>query len=285
MRLAIASLIFWFFLFYNVERLSRIINITDIAYIFVPLVIILIVLLRQSRQLSLGLLLGGPVTVFVILKTLFKSGVWTDTLLLTITEISFLIVSIILARWVALGIGEFEDAIAHITIGQAQVSIPSFATGQAEMYRELKRARHHQRPLALVAVSVDKQSIDVAVDRMVRDTQLVMMRQYVLSDVGRKLCDMLDDYNIIAHNNDRFFILLPEMPAAHLEGLTQRLYDVVVEEMGVRLQIGAAAFPGDAMTFDALVKKATKDMKYPDADNQLRHSLPSSTLVSDHQGM
>jgi hypothetical protein len=165
-----------------------------------------------------------------------------------------------MARLVSDGLDEFVKAVGHISIGQVGKSLESFSTGQVDMYRELRRARHYQRPLSVLAVSVEEGSIQIAVDRMVQETQQAMVRQYVLSSVAGTLGDVLEDYNIIAQDNNRFLILMPEVSREQLDDLVGGLRQLMSEQVGVALQIGTASFPDDAMTFDSLTEKAVKDM-------------------------
>jgi GGDEF domain-containing protein len=260
MRFLVAALIVWLFLFYNIERLSKPIDLTDVAYTFVPLIAALLILVPRLRKLPLGVVLVIPIPVFLVLKAWWKSRLWGASLPLTVTEVCVIVVTIILARWVSSGVSEFERAITHITIGQVPMLSESFSTGQAEMYQEVRRARHHQRPLALLAIEVEEESIQVALDRMVRETQQAMMKRYVMSDVARMLCDKLEDYDIIAQKNDHFIVLLPEVTSNQLTDLADQLRQAVSEETGVKLQVGTASFPNDAATFESLVKKAISGM-------------------------
>jgi len=260
MRFLVAMLIIWLFLFYNIERLSKPIDITDVAYTFVPLVAALTICVPRLRQVPLWVHLVIPALVFLVLKAWLKSRVWGTALPLTVMEICVIAVTIILARWVSNGMGEFESAIAHITIGQVDTLSEPFSTGQAEMYREIRRARHHQRPLALMAVGVDEKLMRVALDRMVQEVQQAMMKRYLLSDIARTLCHKLEDYNVIARTNDHFIVLLPEVTSEQLPDLIGRLRQAVSEQVGVIPQIGTASFPKDAVTFDGLVEQAVGEM-------------------------
>jgi len=253
-------LVIWLFLFYNIERLSKPVDITGVAYTFVPIVAALTVAIPRLRQAPLWVLLGVPVPIFLALKAWTGSRVWGLAMPLTVTEICVIAITIILARWVSNGVGEFESAIAHITIGPVDTLVEPFSTGQAEMYREVRRARHHQRPLGLLAVGVEEKSIRVALDRMVQEVQQAMMKRYVLSDVARTLCHTLEDYNVIAQTNDHFLILLPEVTSEQLGDLVGQLRQATSERVGVTLQIGTASFPRDAVTFESLVEKATGEM-------------------------
>jgi GGDEF domain-containing protein len=260
MRFLVAVLIIWLFLFYNIERLSEPVDIAGVAYTFVPLTALVTLLVPRLRKVPVWALLGVPIPVFLLLKAWGGYRVWGTAMPLTVTEICVIAVTTILARWASNGVSEFESAIAHITIGQVDTLPEPFSKGQAEMYREMRRARHHQRPLALMAVGVEEESIQVALDRMVQEVQQAMMKQYVLSDVARTLCDELEDYNTIAQKSDHFLILLPEVTSEQLGDLASRLHKIVSERVGVISQVGTASFPEDALTFESLVEKAVEEM-------------------------
>jgi hypothetical protein len=61
MRFLVAVLIVWLFLFYNIERLSDPINLSSVAYTFVPLMAVLTILVPRLRKVPLGVLLVVPI--------------------------------------------------------------------------------------------------------------------------------------------------------------------------------------------------------------------------------
>ena len=131
----------------------------------------------------------------------------------------------------------------------------------------------------LMAVGVEENSIQVALDRMVQEVQRAMMKRYVLSDVARTLCHRLEDYNVVAQTNDHFLILLPEVASEQLTDLVGRLRQVVSEQVGVTLQVGTASFPDDAVTFESLVDKAVEEM---DGKKKPESSLRPQRLATEH---
>jgi len=280
MRFLVAVLIMWLFLFYNVERLSEPINITRVAYTFVPFMAVLTILAHRLRKVPLWVLLVVPIPIVLVLRAWLGYGIWGTAIPLTVTEICVIVLTTILARRVSNGLSEFESAIVRITIGQVGKLPEPFSMGQGEMYREVRRARHHQRPLALMAIGIEEESIQIALDRMVQEAQQAMMKQYVLSDVARTLCDELEDYNIIAQRNDHFLALLPEAAPEQLTDLANRLRKAVSEQVGVTLQVGIASFPEDAVTFESLVEKAVEEM---DAESEPVASLWRRPLTTQHQ--
>jgi GGDEF domain-containing protein len=260
MRFLTAVLIAWLVFFYNIERVSEPINLTSTAYIFVSMVVVASLTLPWLRRLPLWALSVITILLFVLLKNWSESRVFGSALPVTVTEICAIIISLVLTRWVSTEISEFERTITHFTFRHVGKSPESFSEGQNEIYREVRRARNHQRPLMLLVVHIEEESIKVAVDRMVQEVQQAMMKQYVLSGISKVLCDELEDYNIIAQTNNHFMILLPEITPENLPSLTDRLRQVVSERMGVTLRIGAAALPEDAVTFEGLTEKAIRAM-------------------------
>jgi len=275
LRILIAILIAWLFFFYNIERLSKPIDITDIAYTFVPMMVIITVLAPSLRRIPLWTNVIAPVPLFLVIKVFTKHGVWGPSLSLTVTEGCVIVLTTLLARWMSDAINEFESAIAHITLGQPDKSPEPFSVEQGEIYRQVRRARDHQRPLALMAIKVEEKSIKVAMDRMVQQAQQAMMKQYVISSVSKTLCDELEDYNIIAKQNNHFLILLPEVTPEKMPGLTKRLCKAISEQVGVTLQVGTASLPENALTFDGLVEKAIEEM-----DAEPEPSLQSQRMTA-----
>jgi len=277
MRFLVTMLIIWLLFFFSIERLGEPINISRVAYPFAPMMAVLTILVSRLRKVPLWALLGVPIPVLLVLKAWAGYRVWGTALPLTVTEISVIAVTTILARQVSNGVSEFESAIAHITIGQVGKLPEPFSTGQGEMYREVRRARHHQRPLTLMAIGIEKESIQVALDRLVQEVQQAMMKQYVVSGVAKTLCNELEDYNTIARRNEHFLVLLPEVTSEQLSGLIERLRKTVSEQVGVILQIGTASFPEDAVTFESLVERAIREM---DAEPESR-GLPVMSTIDD----
>jgi GGDEF domain-containing protein len=180
---------------------------------------------------------------------------------LTIMELSALAVTTMLAHWVAGSVAEFEVAVAHIMVGRRERLPETPEPGAGALYREVRRARNHGRPLALMAVAVDEASIRAGLDRMARQALQALMKQYALAGVSKLLCDRLEDCDVVVQQQDAFLAALPETTPADLPRLVERLRQRVADEVGVELKIGVAFLPEDSFTLDGLVQKATREMK------------------------
>ncbi len=261
LRIYVVTLIIWLLLFFSVERITAPINISHVGYIFTPLLGVLIILLPGMRKAPLWAVLALPVPIFLILKAWVGYEVFGASLPLTVTEVVSLWATIYLARHISNRLRDFEDAVSNITIGEDVDQPEAFETGQAEMYREVRRARHHHRPLSMIAIGIDEDMNTVALDRMVQEAQQAMIKQYLRSGVARLITNELPDYDIITQEDDHFLVLLPESSEEEAEKIGEWLREITARQIGVSIQTGSASFPTDAVTFESLVDRAKREMR------------------------
>jgi GGDEF domain-containing protein len=260
MRFLVATLVFWFLSLTILGGLGQPVAITDLTYALLLAIAVVIILVPGLTKIPLWALIATPILAHLAFMVWLKPSVLTTSPTVIVTEICALISTIILARSVSMGVSEFESTVAHITLGGTDNLPESLTREQDEIYREVRRARNHQRPLTLMAIRVDDQSIKTALDRMVQETQQSMMKHYALSGVFKALCGELEDYNIIAKYGDHFLVLMPEATPDKLPHLIQWLRRTVFQQVGVTLQIGTASLPEDALTYESLVEKAVQEM-------------------------
>lgn len=135
------------FVLYNIERLIAPINIASFVYVLAGAITALLLLSVQLCQLALPWLFVGILPIYFGLKWLFGIENGGDNLALTITELSALTLTTILARMVSLQVEEWRKVITSLTIGDLHDEHQPFETGQAQIYREIHRARHHRQRL------------------------------------------------------------------------------------------------------------------------------------------
>jgi GGDEF domain-containing protein len=260
-RFRVIILACWLVVFCNLERLLEPLTVSGFTYALALAMVMIALIVPRLVRIPLWAILVAPVPVLL----LFKAGMGEFAKSLSIPhaflEVCILALTTFLAYWVSIAISEFESSVAHISVGRNDKLPESDAVGQGLIYREVRRARNHQRPLTLMTVGVDEKSIKVALDRMVQETQMAMMKQYALSDVSKTLCKTFEDSDIIVKSNDHFLIVLPETRPENVPGLIERLRQQVSEEVGVNLKIGTASLPVDAFTLEGLIDKATDEMQ------------------------
>lgn len=261
LRFLTVTIVLWFFLLYNIERLSQPINISSTAYIFVAVVAALTILAPSLHRAPLWLILSGPIALFLALKAWLGYHLWGSAIPLTVTETSFIALTILLARQVNHVLGEFEQGVAHITIEIVGKLTEPFATGQGEMYREVRRARTHGRPLSLMIVGIEEKTLQNALPRMVAEAQDAMKEHLALSGIARVMDEELKDYHIIAKQNNHFVVLLPEAEQKDLATLESQLREAVSERMDITVKIGTSSLSDEIVTFERLVEEAAAAME------------------------
>lgn len=262
LRFWIIILIIWLIFFFNVERINSPVNIRSYTYIFVAVVVALILALPKLQKLPFLMWLTVPIPVFLGLKALMEKGHWYENLLvgyalpLTVTQVSAIILTSLLARQIIYSLHEFEEVIAKITFGHVGKLPKPFSDGQRTMYKEVKRARRYHRPLAVIAFKISESDFQVILPKMVQEVQQAMMREFVMAGIARILDANMHDFDTIAVRDNHFILVLPEIPAEEAAHIAQKLEDAIADQMQIKLQVGTATFPKEAMTFESLVDLA-----------------------------
>jgi GGDEF domain-containing protein len=220
------------------------------------------------------------IVTIVPIIAIFLIELWTGHLssdlgiYLTILEVFIVVISTVLASWVSGALSEFESSVAQISLGKSQDEASRLGLGS--IYREVRRARNHHRPLALISIGVEK-SYDLAVDKMVQEIQLSMVKQYKLQGLSKMLCEQLEDCAVIVRDSDRFLAVLPETMPEELPFVLERLRQKAFEQVNLDLKVGVASLPHDGYTFEGLVDKATEAME--------NSNVPQSYVVLDQQSV
>jgi hypothetical protein len=263
----------WLVVFYLLDRLLDPISFSDASILLVFGMAIVTLVMRRKPFVSFWGLAIPPVIALIVIKLWNGELALEYGLPLTIVEVCTIMLTTILASWVSTALREFEDTVAQITLGPQENSSELTLSGLGSVYREVRRARNHQRPLALVSIGIEKNSIELAVDRIVQEIQLSMMKQYKLHGISKMLCRQLEDCAVIARENDRFLAVLPETMPEEIPVVLERLRHKAYDQFGIVLKIGAATLPDDSYTFEGLVDRATQLME---KDNE-----PQSFVVLD----
>lgn len=269
LRFWIIALIIWLIFFFNVTRLNSPISLRAYTYIFVAVAVAGTLILPRLQKVPFLVFLLTLIPIFLWFKAALETGDWLRNLLVgyalpvTATQISAIIFSGLLARQISIGLQEFEDVIARITFDYIGKLPRPFSDGQGSMYREVKRARRYNRPVAVIALKVNKEEIQVALPQMVKEVQQAMMREYVLAGIARILNESIHDFDTIALRDNNFILVLPEISSEEAIRIAHQVEENVKAKMKVRLQVGTAAFPDEAMTFESLVELALKHTDEP----------------------
>lgn len=250
----------WLFVFYNIERLHEPINLASFVYALVPVCCLPIILVRQFHRMPPTYPLAAVLPAALVMKGFLGYQIAGQQLPLTVTELGALAVTILLSHRIGRGLEEFYQAVA--TTAQTRMddrSMP-FELGQAEMYREVRRARQFHRPLTMLTITANEDSMQASLDRFIREVQQMTVRQYVTSKLASLLSSQMKDCDIITYRDDHFVAVLPETEREGAMRVVEQLRSAAQSELGLQLKIGTCTFPEEEVTFVNLLSNAESQL-------------------------
>lgn len=257
LRIKVIVLFCWFMLLYYEGRYVFFLEKSIITDLFTVLLVVVILLNPRLTRIPLWLQLLVPALIFLVVKVMTLELKNELEIGLTAFEIFAVMITTLLLSWMNSSITDYEDLLAKVIIGKHE-RIPELRNeGLGFIYREVRRARNHQRPLTLLAVSVNEKNNKYLKERMVQEIQLALQKQFKLSGLSKILCDELEDCAVIVQHDDHFIVALPETSFEDVPVIIDRLEKKAPEFIG---QIGTASLPMDSFTFEGLIEKAISEM-------------------------
>ena len=275
LRIRVLLLVLWLVVFFGSQLAFEPIGLHRITCLFVGGAVILLLVVPWWNRFP-GWLVGlASGLALVTVKAMLGELLNGTPMVYLITEVSFVAVSTILAQWVGQSIHEFETEVVKISVGNHTNSQDRVHYGREILYREVRRARNHQRPLTLLSIDVDPKSINFELSKIMEEAQSALKKQVVLSSISQILCGRLEDCDIVVQDHNRFLAVLPEITPDDLPILVARLQQQAADQAGVKLQIGTASLPNDGFTLEGLIEKASDNMNgnhsdliYPETEDQ-----------------
>jgi hypothetical protein len=200
--------------------------------------------------------------LYFLLKVLLAYPIAGDGLAhlpITVTEIAALVVTLLLARRIMERFTHLQQGLARVTMSHLD-DASTFDDGQSLIYREIRRARRRQRPLALLALKPTAASVSYSLNRFLEEAQAEIIEHYIRASVANLLLTTLEDYDIVTRKNNHFVVVLPDAGRDELEETIDRLQREARNRLGIELNVGKARFPDDAVTFGQLLADAERSM-------------------------
>lgn len=262
-RLTLVLIITWFFLLYNVERLDGpSVNLASFVYGFAFVTAVAVIAVPALHEWPLPRVLLIILPLYFLLKVYLDYPIVGDGLMhlpITVTEIAALVVTLLLARDIMQRFTHLQKGLARVTLSHLDDASP-FEDGQSLIYREIRRARRRQRPLALLALKPTASSVSYSMDRFLEEAQAEIIKHYIGANVANLLLTTLEDYDIVTRRNNHFIVVLPEADEDELQETIDRLQREARNRLGIEFSIGTARFPDDAVTFGQLLTDAERAM-------------------------
>ena len=262
LRLWLTLIVIWYFLLYNIERLSEPINIASFVYVYILVISVLMLILPPIYSLPLYGPFLAALIPFFILKNQLGYKIGGSHLPITITEVLAIGLTIYLIGQFLRELKELKEAVNNLTISQLDRGSYPFETGQGQIYREVRRARLNQRPAALLAITVKiDEMYKYSINRFIQEAQRDIINKYISARLAHLLLEELRDFDVITQRNNHFVALLPETSREEGLNIANRLTKVAHEKLGLDLHFGLSAFPDEAVTFERLLECAESEMK------------------------
>lgn len=261
LRIWFALFFCWLFVLYNVERLHAPINLASFVYVVAGLLAIPVVVSPRLQKLSPVILAAAVVPLVLGLKFQFGYTISGTALPITVTEIGATALTVALAQQLGRSLDELRLAAIATLLTHLHDNTRPFEQGQADIYREIRRARVHGRPLALMAISTTADSLDRNLDRLTEAMQHDCIRNYAQAKIAELLTMEMNSCEIITHQGKHFVTVVPEAGREQARALAERLKRLAHEQLGLELSIGTSLFPDEEITFVKLMERAEAQMR------------------------
>lgn len=268
-RWRVIALLFWLTLFFNIERLDLnlgqidTINLPSSVYVIATLGALL-ALMPPFQQRPLGILIGITLAVYlaalVVMSQPILGGVHTY---LTFTAVLMLTVTIYLAHNLGRSLSEFIAAVEQMTFPNTGRTLHSQQEADEPVQREMVSSRRNQRPLSLVLLQTEAESMNMLMHRLIQDIQRLMMQRYLLSSVARVLSRHVRRTDLIIEGPEpgQLVLLAPETGTDEAEAFGGRMAQVTRERLGVDTNFSVATFPEHALTYEELLNVALRRLR------------------------
>jgi hypothetical protein len=263
-RWRVIALLFWLTLFFNIERLD--LNLSQIDTINLPSSIYaigtlgaLLALTPPFQQRPVGILIAATLGIYfgALIGTAqpIIGGVHTY---LTFTGVLMLALTIILAYNLGRSLSEFMAAVEQMTFPNKDRPLHAEHEAQEPVQREMVSSRRSQRPLSLVLLQTEADSMNMLMHRLIQDIQRLMMQRYLLSSVARVLSRAVRRTDLIIEGPEpgQLVLLAPETDTDEAQAFGDRMAQVTRERLGVDTSFSVATFPEHALTYEELLNVA-----------------------------
>lgn len=261
LRWWIAALVAWLFAIYNLERIHEPINIASFVYAFTAVVAMALLLFEGLCRRPWFWVAGLSLTGFFAVKAWLGYRIVGAHLPLTVTEIVAIGITLVLARQIVVTVQRFQKVASESLLMDLTDRAALFEeNGQEDLYREVRRARRFDRPLALVTLAPSSVGLNGSDNRFMEEFQRDLLKKYVNGRIADLLSKQVRDCDLIAQSNSHFILLLPETSRESAEEIVRRMTAAAEETLGLTMQVGLATFPDQEITFAGLLERAEAEM-------------------------
>jgi hypothetical protein len=257
----IALLVLVLALFYNIERLDisdeNFVNIQSFVYVFGTIAVLSTLLIPFFRRTQSFVNILIWLAIYLLLKiTLFNSRPLAGDgfIYLTMAEMTFIVVLILVSHLVGQSITEFESAVRQLTLAEEGSKFQNLESGRKSIHTEITRSRYYERPISVLVIDPDRRTLENKLVQMIAEMQQKIGLMYSKARLARLVRQELRlmDQIYFDGQNDQLVVVCPELDRDTVSSLAERVQTILDQE-GIRAHLGWASFPCDGLTFDGLL--------------------------------
>ena len=259
--------------FFNIERLDfsqtnniNLIDINSFVYVLGIVAILVVIFVPSVSRLSLPLLTSFSFGIFLLFKLAIQQqrplmgGLYTY---LTLTEGTFLILLVYLAYEVAGALRELKEMAEYVALSNTGIHLPQLDEAGSKIRREMTRSRYYHRAFSVIVVKPEKHSLDIAVPSLMEEIERGVANRFMSAKLARALVERLRVVDTVLEDqeNDAFVVLCPEVDTFGTSLLAEHIRQTALDQLGLTVHCGTASFPDEAITFEALVQEAYRNLR------------------------
>jgi hypothetical protein len=283
-RAAVLALIIHLTVFFNIERLDfGAENIIDIdTFVYILTIVAVLIVIASGKVAKLSLLYGYIfwLGVYLIIKLFINpshsplvGGVYTY---LSITEVTFLSIALLLAHNAARLIDDVEQTIMGITLLGTTDKVKIFEEASDNIKLEIYRSRRYGIPISLLLVSPEESSSDISINQTLQEFQDDILKHYTIVRLTRILNKFTrrTDLLLVKFDNNQIGLLSLGLDKEKATELAVKIKEIAKSNLGVNIRIGITTFPEEAETFDKMYQLANTELRKVSDHKKIKEQHP-----------
>ncbi len=144
--------------------------------------------------------------------------------------------------------------------------------------RELARSRQYERPLSVIVLEEPPAPDQEAINRLILEAQQAFLQEYYHLKFVEAVRQSLRPMDVLMTHGNRLAILCPEGTEGATYELSARIRANVAAKLALPIEMAAARFPEEGLTFAGLLATADERLDERAAATTSRQSSSSSLL-------
>jgi lipopolysaccharide/colanic/teichoic acid biosynthesis glycosyltransferase len=261
-RLLLVILVVWLTLLFNIERPNWFglgsLDLPSIVYIVAGVVCLAILLFPDLGYVPVWLLILVVLIVYVPIRMIIVDDPRHDSIYVIVSELIVLVLTVIIARLVSFAVSNFEKAVENVIVRPENSRVLAAIEGEEAINNELLRARRYERPVSLMIIRANELKV-LEMDLMRKfDLETAFRQKYLQNKIAQMISILIYRSDIVTTYQDDMVLCLPETAEADAQSLAKEIYNMLKARLNLRVEIGLAVFPQDALITPLLIQKAMK---------------------------